>query len=434
SAPPPHCLLPSHTFQVRYISLVINVLLLLFIRTGLHEKIKHLNSLTLQAIFIQSYKNKMKMILLLLFCHISSAVKLTASGAAFSGVPNFPDFMGNTELDETQIDYCDSNNNRRINPLYLKRMSAFFREPFLDIANGECFHFWPPVFKNNIDTLKALNPDKAVHILQGMIGCESNDETGEIIFFVQSAYNGEALLQLDLRPFSMYQNNFGKNFTWIAHSPLGAIIKPKWDIEEEEIAAMGRVIEICNMLLQYHFAFDHLLKPVSQTDLTSVSLLQKTPSSPVTCHATGFYSKRVLIFWRRDGEEIHEHVEHGEIFPNNDGTFQMSVEMNVSSTSPEDWERYDCVFQCTDTEKTITVRLEKAVIRSNRVLVSPSRISASTVIAIVEGLLLLLVVLCISGFFIRRRHLNASDPSEVEIQMEASTATSEDNSEHQMKL
>ncbi|XP_075305457.1 major histocompatibility complex class I-related protein 1-like [Odontesthes bonariensis] len=191
-----------------------------------------------------------------------------------------------------------------------------------------------------------------------MIGIESNDATGDIVPFVQSAYNGEDLLELDLRK---------ENITWIAHSPLAAIIKPKWDIQEEEIAAIQNVIGICTRFLHLS-AYNHLLRPDP-----SVSLLQKTPSSPFTCHVTGFYSKRVLIFWRRDGEEIHEDVEHGEILPNNDGTFQMSVEMSVChtvvsvlSTSPEDWERYDCVFQSADTKKTITVRLEKAAIRSNR--------------------------------------------------------------------
>ncbi|XP_047239110.1 major histocompatibility complex class I-related gene protein-like isoform X2 [Girardinichthys multiradiatus] len=73
-----------------------------------------------------------------------------------------------------------------------------------------------------------------------------------------------------------------------------------------------------------------------QHDVTvcpSVSLLQKTPFSLVTCHATGFYPDTALMFWRKDGEELHEGVEKGEILPNNDGTFQMSVGLNVSSVT-----------------------------------------------------------------------------------------------------
>ena len=96
-----------------------------------------------------------------------------------------------------------------------------------------------------------------------------------------------------------------------------------------------------------------------------MSLLQRTPSSPVTCHATGFYPDRALIFWRRDGEEIHEDVEHGEIVPNHDESFQMSVDLKVSSISAEDWSRYDCVFQLSGAQNDIVTELNKDAIRTN---------------------------------------------------------------------
>uniref|UniRef100_H2S7D9 Immunoglobulin C1-set domain-containing protein n=1 Tax=Takifugu rubripes TaxID=31033 RepID=H2S7D9_TAKRU len=66
-------------------------------------------------------------------------------------------------------------------------------------------------------------------------------------------------------------------------------------------------------------------------ELPSVSLLQKTPSSPVSCHATGFYPDRATLSWRKGEEELHEDVDHGEMLLNPDGTFQMSVDLNVSS-------------------------------------------------------------------------------------------------------
>ncbi|KAG7219351.1 hypothetical protein INR49_019111 [Caranx melampygus] len=39
-----------------------------------------------------------------------------------------------------------------------------------------------------------------------------------------------------------------------------------------------------------------------------------------------FYPHRALLFWTKDGEELHEDVEQGEILPNHDGTFQMTVD------------------------------------------------------------------------------------------------------------
>ena len=97
-----------------------------------------------------------------------------------------------------------------------------------------------------------------------------------------------------------------------------------------------------------------------------MSLLQKTPSSPVSCHATGFYPDRATLFWRKDGDDLHEDVDHGEILPNHDGTFQMSADLKLSSVTPEDWRRYDCVFRLSGVKDDIVTRLDKAVIRSNR--------------------------------------------------------------------
>ncbi|KAI3358888.1 hypothetical protein L3Q82_015280 [Scortum barcoo] len=103
-----------------------------------------------------------------------------------------------------------------------------------------------------------------------------------------------------------------------------------------------------------------------RTDLPSVSLLQKSPSSPVSCHhATGFYPDRATLIWRKDGEELHEDVDHGEILPNHDGSFQMSVDLKLSSVTPEDWSRYDCVFHLSGVKDDIVTKLDKAEIRTN---------------------------------------------------------------------
>ncbi|KAM4619124.1 major histocompatibility complex class I-related gene protein-like [Polymixia lowei] len=111
---------------------------------------------------------------------------------------------------------------------------------------------------------------------------------------------------------------------------------------------------------------DTLKQRFNQTGVhPSVSLLQKSPSSPVTCHATGFYPDRVKVFWRRDGEELHEHVDHGELLTNQDGTFQMSVHLDLSSMTPDDWKRFDCVVQLSGVKDDIITKLDQSVIRTN---------------------------------------------------------------------
>ncbi|XP_035799999.1 major histocompatibility complex class I-related gene protein-like isoform X4 [Amphiprion ocellaris] len=135
-------------------------------------------------------------------------------------------------------------------------------------------------------------------------------------------------------------------------------------------------------------------------ELPSVSLLQKTPSSPVTCLATGFYPHRADLFWRKNGEELHEDVDKGEILPNHDGTFQMSVDLNISSIAPEDWEKYDCVFQLSGVKDVLVTKLDKRKILSNK---GSSGFPVAAV-GVIGGLFVLAV--CITAVLICRRKYN----------------------------
>lgn len=141
----------------------------------------------------------------------------------------------------------------------------------------------------------------------------------------------------------------------------------------------ARIVPICSYLIFFscflsfsalltlllssilNLSFPSSLCPV----LPSVLLLQKTPSSPVSCYAAGFYLDKAVMFWRKDGDEIHDGVEKGDILPNDDGTFQIIVDLNVSSVKPEDWWRYECVFQFLSGENIIVTKLNEIMIRTN---------------------------------------------------------------------
>uniref|UniRef100_A0A674MXV3 MHC class I-like antigen recognition-like domain-containing protein n=1 Tax=Takifugu rubripes TaxID=31033 RepID=A0A674MXV3_TAKRU len=175
-----------------------------------------------------------------------------------------------------------------------------------------------------------------VHIYQLMCGCEWDDETGEKNGFFQHGYDGADLISF--KP---------KERIWVAAKREAEITKHKWDQNEALIERWKSYFnQICIEWLQKFVNYGK--------KLPSVSLLQKTPSSPVSCHATGFYPDR----------ELHEDVDHGEMLLNPDGTFQMSVDLNVSSVPPEDWSSYKCVFQLSG-GKEITTTLDKNQIRTN---------------------------------------------------------------------
>ncbi|KAM8766204.1 major histocompatibility complex class I-related gene protein-like, partial [Acanthopagrus schlegelii] len=296
------------------------------------------------------------LLLFLLFCHISSPVlhSLKRFITASTGIPNIPEIVVTAEVDEHLIGYCDSNNTLDVKHDLAK--SFFIKYPErLEWYRQRCFHFFPNFFKSYTHSLMRLyNQTGGVHVLQEVEGCEWDDETEEVKGFIKYGYDGEDLLKLD-----------PNTFTWIALRPEAVTAKPIWDADKVLIQRFNFAFtQIYPGLLNYYVKTGRSV--LLRTELPSVSLLQKTPSSPVSCLATGFYPHRASLVWRKDGEELHEEVDHGEILPNHDGTFQMSVDLNLSSVTPEDWTRYDCVFQLYGVKEEIITRLEKDRIRTNK--------------------------------------------------------------------
>uniref|UniRef100_A0AAZ1WX94 Ig-like domain-containing protein n=1 Tax=Oreochromis aureus TaxID=47969 RepID=A0AAZ1WX94_OREAU len=184
-----------------------------------------------------------------------------------------------------------------------------------------------------------------VHILQWVYGCEWNEDTEEVTGFEILGYDGRDYVAFDL-----------KTETYIASAPQAVITKHNWDRDKTRISYKKYFLtqECVDKLKNF---VNSGRKSLMKTVPPSVSLLQKSPSSPISCHATGFFPNVAEMFWRKDGEELHEDVHKGEILPNNDETFQMSVDLKLSSVKPEDWERYDCVFQFS--ERSILLQLRK---------------------------------------------------------------------------
>uniref|UniRef100_A0A3B4XIW0 Major histocompatibility complex class I-related gene protein-like n=1 Tax=Seriola lalandi dorsalis TaxID=1841481 RepID=A0A3B4XIW0_SERLL len=331
-----------------------------------------------------------ELFVLLLLCDVASPVthSLKYLLTATTGIPNFPEFIGAAMVDEVQVGYCDSN-IKTAEPKQDWMKKIIKDDPqHLEWYTLKCFGN-QQVFRTNIDNLKErLNQTQGVHILQRMNGCEWDDDTGEVVGYNQYGYDGEDFIALDLQ-----------TLTWVAPKPQAVVTKLRWDAEKARLEYnKNYYIHKCPDWLKKYVNYGQSF--LQRTELPSVSLLQKTPSSPVSCHATGFYPHRAVMFWRKDGEDLHEGVDQGEILPNHDETFQMRVDLNISSVTPEDWRRYDCVFQLSGVKEDVVTKLDKEVIRTNEEFPAA---------AVIGGVALLLLTLCISGFFIWRRNNNGEE-------------------------
>uniref|UniRef100_UPI0037E824EE major histocompatibility complex class I-related gene protein-like n=1 Tax=Semicossyphus pulcher TaxID=241346 RepID=UPI0037E824EE len=325
-----------------------------------------------------------KLLLLLFFCPVSSPVKHTLKFffTGSTGISDFPQFVGAAEVDHMQLASCDSNKKIKPKQDWVKKIIRSDRQQ-LDWYKEECFVIQPNFFKATIDHLmKRFNQSGGVHILQRMSGCEWDDETNEVNGFMQFGYDGEDFIAFDVQ-----------NLAWIAMKPQGVTTKLRWDADKAGIRHYENYLtQICPEWLKKYL--DYGRSSLLRTDLPSVSLLQKTSSSPVSCHATGFYPNSAVMFWRKDGEELYEDVNHGENLPNHDGSFQMSVDLNISSVPPEDWGGYECVFQLSGKKNKIFTRLDKDPIRTNSEGLSYTTNPATVVIAVV----VVAVVVAVVGF------------------------------------
>ncbi|KAM9838524.1 major histocompatibility complex class I-related gene protein-like [Aulostomus maculatus] len=321
-----------------------------------------------------------KLFVLLLLFHAAAPVKhsLKYFLTATSGVSNIPEFVGTATVDGVRMGYCDS----RIQAAQPKQswMEALVEnEPqHLEWYRMKCFGS-QHVFRANIATLRLrLNQTGDSVILQRMNGCEWDDETGEVVGFNQYGYNGEDFIALDL-----------KTLTWVAPIQQAVSTKHRWDTDKARLEFnkyyyIHKCPECLRKYLDYGGSF------LQRTEPPSVSLLQKSPSSPVSCFATGFYPNRAAMFWRKDGEELHEDVDLGEILPNHDGTFQMAADLNVTSIPAEEWEKYDCVFHLSGAKDLFVTKLDKTAIKTN--WVPPSKFPVILVIGAAVGLMLLATV------------------------------------------
>ncbi|XP_036416373.1 BOLA class I histocompatibility antigen, alpha chain BL3-6-like isoform X2 [Colossoma macropomum] len=179
-----------------------------------------------------------------------------------------------------------------------------------------------------------------IHTWQWTIGCKLHGD-GIKSGYSRYGYDGEDFLTLDLN-----------TSTWSAANDKAVIIKQEWEKTDKAKGHKTFLETECIQWLQKYVGYgrETLERKVSP----EVSLFQKDSSSPVVCHATGFFPKAVMISWQKNGEDLHEDVELRETLPNQDGTFQ---KRSVLTVSPEELNKHDytCIIQHSSLEKEMVL-------------------------------------------------------------------------------
>ncbi|KAL7839178.1 hypothetical protein SRHO_G00258360 [Serrasalmus rhombeus] len=312
------------------------------------------------------------LLLLSVHIHLTSAAShsLQYVYTAVTQTTRFPEFTVVGLLDGEQIVYYDSN-SMKVMP-----KTEWMRKIGVEDSMA--------LLKASVDSLmKRFNQTKGVQTLQRIYGCELHDD-GTKTAYDQFGCDGEDVLSLDL--------NTG---TWTAANQKAVSATHKWQKTCDASFRKGHLENECIYWLQKFVEHGRSTLERKVPPKVNLFLFQKDSSSPVVCHATGFFPKAVMISWQKNGEDLHEDVELRETLPNHDGTFQ---KRSVLTVSPEELDKhhYTCIIQHGGLEKELRLQVSE-----RRVL--PDGGSVYIIIGVVMVVLLLIFIGCIGVFIFKKK-------------------------------
>ncbi|KAK7136577.1 hypothetical protein R3I93_016801 [Phoxinus phoxinus] len=288
-----------------------------------------------------------------------------------------PEFSAVTTLDDQQIDYYDSIIKKMIPKQNWTKKIASTKMWTEDTEIREQVQ---QIYRDNIPVImQRFTQTHGVHTYQRMYGCEWDDKTGYSHGFDQYGYDGEDFISLDLK-----ENRY---ITSVQQASPTAM---KWNNDKKQLEFLKQYydhecVEWLKELLKLRKA-DLERKAPECFSAPEVSLIQKNPSSPVVCHATGLYPSRVSITWLRNGVNHYEDVDQGETRINEDGTFQKNHTLNIP---PDDWKKDQFTCEVEHQGKTIQKILTEDEIKSNYRPTNPYL----TLVCVIGGVFLIVLVI-----------------------------------------
>ncbi|MBN3325588.1 HA1F protein, partial [Atractosteus spatula] len=254
------------------------------------------------------------------------------------GVRGFPEFTAVGLVDGQEFIRYDSDSQKAVPKTeWIERnVDKDYWDGQTQIAVGT-----QPVFKVAVvDLPQRFNQSAGVHTWQNMYGCELDDD-GTTRGFFQFGYDGADYISLDK-----------STLTWTAANQRAMTTKLKWDpLTAENQRLKGYLENTCIEWLRKYV--DYGRETLLRTERPQVSVSHKDSrlgGTELTCLATGFFPKDVTVSWRRDGQDLQEDVDSGEVVPNGDGSFQVRKSLRVRAGEED---KYSCHVDHKSLEKTI---------------------------------------------------------------------------------
>uniref|UniRef100_A0A8C8G5M1 Ig-like domain-containing protein n=2 Tax=Oncorhynchus tshawytscha TaxID=74940 RepID=A0A8C8G5M1_ONCTS len=252
-------------------------------------------------------------------------------------LPGIHEFTAMGLMNNRQIDYYDSVDKKKIpkQDWMREKLPADYWEKGTQSRKSK--EQW---FKVNVDILmnRMRHNNTDVHILQWRHGCEIDKQPGGTLKFMkgtdQYSYDGDDFLAFD-----------DATMQWVAPVDQALQTKRKWDevqilnqytkgyLEKECVDWLSRFME---------YGDKEFSKADSPPNIYVFANKAKTAGNVcLTCMATGFYPKDVIINFKTNGIQLNKNdgVLSTGARPNNDDTYQIKISVQIPEA---DKQTYEC--------------------------------------------------------------------------------------------
>eukprot|EP00063_Salmo_salar_P057930 XP_014032765.1 PREDICTED: H-2 class I histocompatibility antigen, Q10 alpha chain-like isoform X2 [Salmo salar] len=253
-------------------------------------------------------------------------------------LPGIHEFTAMGLMNDKQIDYYDSVAKKKIpkQDWMREKLPADYWEKGTQSRKSK--EQW---FKVNVnilmDRMRHNNTD--VHILQWKHGCEINQQSDGTLKFIkgtdQYSYDGDDFLAFD-----------DVTMQWVAPVDQALPTKRKWDgVQILNQYTKGYLEKECVDWLSTFMEYGkkHLRMDDSAPKVYAFAKKAKTAGHVrLTCMATGFYPKDVVMHIKKNGVPLtkHDGVQSAGVLPNDDESYQIRMSVQIPEADKETYECY----------------------------------------------------------------------------------------------